>query len=129
MWIIRWSLIAAAVVLVSFFIGMNMKSDQQITVNYIIGETEQMSPLVVMFFAYVAGFLTWFIISLFNFFRMRSELSGKDKLIKNLKQELNGYRNQSLSLGDDVEKTIIVDAATMLKTPVKDKEPGPEDQD
>jgi uncharacterized membrane protein YciS (DUF1049 family) len=129
MWIIRWSLIAAVVVLVSFFIGMNMKSDQQITVNYIIGETEQLSPLVVMFFAYVAGFLTWFIISLFNFFRMRADLSAKDKLIKNLKQELNGYRSQSLNLGDDAEKTIIVDAGTMLKTPVKEKEPGTEDQD
>jgi uncharacterized membrane protein YciS (DUF1049 family) len=122
MWIIRWSLIAAAVVLVSFFIGMNMKSDQQITVNYIIGETELMSPLVVMFFAYVAGFLTWFIISLFNFFRMRSELSAKEKLIKNLKQELNGYRSQSLNLGEDADKTVIVDAGTILKTPVHEKE-------
>jgi hypothetical protein len=60
-----------------------------------------------MFFAFVGGFLTWFIISILNFLRMRSELSAKDKIIKNLKEELNDYRNESLSLGD-ADKTVIL---------------------
>jgi len=104
MWMIRWFLIVVIVVFVSLFIGNNHELPK-VSINYLFGETEEISPLLIMFFAYLAGFLTWFIISLFNFFKMRSDLAAKDKLIRNLKQELNGYRNQALALDED--KTMI----------------------
>lgn len=119
MWIIRWFLIAFGVVLVSFFIGRNMKLEP-ISIDYIFGETDEMSPLMVMFFAYVAGFISWFVISLFNFFKMRSELAAKDKLIKNLKQELNSYRNQSLNFNEESEKTVVLNSL-----PEKNTSPNP----
>jgi len=125
MWIVRWLLIAVVVIMISFFIGKNIESEaeQQITINYVFGETSPLPKLMVMFFAFVAGFLTWFIISLINFFKMRSELSARDKLIRNLKQELNSYRNQSLTLNDDAEKTIIIDASAFQKAPTPEKPP------
>ncbi len=126
MWIVRWFLIAIIVICISLFIGKNIESEaeQQITINYIFGETAPLPKLMIMFFAFVAGFLTWFIISLINFFKMRSELSSRDKLIKNLKQELNGYRNQSLKGDDDFDQTISMETADLKKTILPEKEPG-----
>jgi len=128
MWIIRWFLIAFMIVLISFFIGRNMKLDP-ISIDYILGETDEISPLMVMFFAFVAGFLSWFVISLFNFFKMRSELSAKDNLIRNLKQELNSYRNQSLTINDESEKTVLLDAGSLRKSPLPEKTPDAPDKD
>jgi uncharacterized membrane protein YciS (DUF1049 family) len=126
MWIVRWSLIAIVVILISFFIGKNIdpQAEQQVTIHYIFGETEPLPKLMVMFLAFVAGFVTWFIISLFNFFKMRSELSAKDRLIKNLRQELNGYRNQSLNVNDDADKTVIIDLGAVRKD--SPQAPGPD---
>lgn len=100
MWMIRWFLIAVALFGTILFIYENRNLDT-VSINYIFGETGDLSPLLLMLLAYFAGLLTWFVISLFNFFKMRSELSSRDKLIKNLKQELNEYRSQSLALDHD----------------------------
>lgn len=105
---IRWFFIALVVAIISIFIGRNL-GQNPITIDYVFGVTEEMSPITAMFFAFVAGFLTWFVISLFNFMKMRSELSSRDKVIKNLKDELNGFRNASLSIHDIAEKTMVLD--------------------
>ena len=105
---IRWFFIALVVVVVSLFIGKNM-NHEPISIDYVFGETNEMSPLMGMFFAFVTGFLTWFVISLFNFLKMRAEIASKDKLIKNLKEELNDYRNASLSIQDRAEETLVID--------------------
>jgi uncharacterized membrane protein YciS (DUF1049 family) len=106
MWMVRWFFIVVIIIFISVFISKNMGLPA-INIDYIFGETGDVSPLMAMFFAFVGGFLTWFIISILNFLRMRSELSAKDKIIKNLKEELNDYRNESLSL-DDADKTVIM---------------------
>jgi uncharacterized membrane protein YciS (DUF1049 family) len=131
MWIVRWFLIAVVVITISIFIGKNIESEteQQITINYIFGETSPLPKLMVMFFAFIAGFLTWFIISLINFLKMRSELSAKDKLINNLKQELNSYRSQSLNLNEDIEKTILFDPGAAKKKPSPEKPQEPPEQE
>lgn len=108
MWMIRWFLIAMVVVFISLFIGKNLNPENTISIDYIFGQTDDISPLAVMFFSYVAGFLTWFVISMLNYFKMRSELSSRDKLIKNLKQELNEYRSQSLVLDGEADKTQVI---------------------
>ena len=105
---IRWFFIALVVAIISIFIGRNL-GQNPITIDYVFGVTEEMSPITAMFFAFVAGFLTWFIISLFNFMKMRSELAGRDKVIKNLKNELNSFRNASLSVPDIADKTMVLD--------------------
>jgi uncharacterized membrane protein YciS (DUF1049 family) len=108
MWMIRWFFIALVVAIISIFIGRNL-GQNPITIDYVFGVTEEMSPITAMFFAFVAGFLTWFVISLFNFMKMRSELASRDKVIKNLKNELNGFRNASLSVPDIADKTMVLD--------------------
>jgi uncharacterized integral membrane protein len=106
MWMIRWFFIVVIIIFISVFISKNIELPK-LSIDYIFGSTDEMPALMAMFFSFVAGFLTWFVISLFNFFKMRSELSAKEKVIKNLKEELNDYRNESLSI-DDHDKTLVM---------------------
>jgi uncharacterized membrane protein YciS (DUF1049 family) len=108
MWMIRWFFIALVIALISLFIGKNY-DNEPVKIDYLFGVTEEMSPLLAMFFSFVLGFLTWFVVSLFNFMKMRSDIASKGKLIKNLKEELNSYRNAALSVSEDAEKTVLVD--------------------
>ncbi|MFH0919556.1 MAG: LapA family protein [Fibrobacterota bacterium] len=106
MWMVRWFFIVVIIIFISVFISKNMGLTP-VNIDFIFAETGEISPLMAMFFAFVSGFLTWFVISIFNFFKMRSELSAKDKVIKNLKEELNDYRNESLSM-EDADKTVLM---------------------
>lgn len=106
MWMVRWFLFVMAIIVIAFFIMLNSQAEQNVTINYLFGQ-KTLSALELIFLSFTVGLITWFIISLFHFFKMRSELSGKDKIIKNLKEELNDYRNESLTL-EDAEKTIIM---------------------
>jgi len=106
MWMIRWFLLVIVIIGIAVFIGLNGTDQQEVKLNYLFGE-KVMTPLTLMFFSFVAGFLIWFVISLFNFLKMRSELSARDKVIKNLKEELNDYRNESLAL-EDADKTVVM---------------------
>ena len=103
MWIIRWVIIALAVVVLAVLIGLN-KDLETFPINYVFGEFS-MSPLSLAFFSFVTGFLTWFIISLLHLFRTRNQLVEKERLILNLREELNAYRNESLNLTDDISKS------------------------
>ncbi len=99
MWMIRWFLIAFLVLAGSLFVGYN--KDGKGSISYGFGETGETSILILLLIAFVVGFMTWFLISLFNFYKLRSELAAKNKLIDNLRQELNGYRNQSLTIEEE----------------------------
>jgi uncharacterized membrane protein YciS (DUF1049 family) len=99
MWMIRWFLIAVLVLALSLFVGYN--KDGTSTVSYGFGDTGETSILVLLLIAFAVGFMTWFLISMFNFYKLKSELSAKEKLVENLKQELNSYRNQALTLDED----------------------------
>ena len=120
---IRWFFIALVLFIIILFLMYNQGLDP-ISIDFIFYKTEVMSPLTAMFFAFVAGFLTWFVISLFNFMRMRSELASRDKVIKNLKDELNGFRNASLSIHDIAEKTMVLNKKDEEMTADEDEADG-----
>jgi uncharacterized membrane protein YciS (DUF1049 family) len=98
---LRWFLIAVLVLALSLFVGYN--KDGTGIVSYGFGDTGETSILVLLLIAFAVGFMTWFLISMFNFYKLKSELSAKEKLVENLKQELNSYRNQALTLDDGVK--------------------------
>lgn len=99
MWIIRWFFIALILFIAILFVVKN-QGLQPISIDFVFYKTEEISPLTALFFSFITGFLTWFVISLFNFMKMRSDMLSKDKTIKNLKNELNEYRNASLKEDD-----------------------------
>lgn len=107
MWMIRWFFLALILLISILFVTKNGDLEK-ISIDFVFFKTEEMTPLVLLFLSYAAGFLTWFVISIFNFTKMKSELHGKEKLIKNLKDELTEYRNASLSLSSEDESTITV---------------------
>jgi len=109
MWMIRWFFIALIMGIIILFIVKNGNLEP-FSIDYVFGETEDMSPLTALFLAYVFGFITWFVISLLNFLKMRAEIASKNKLIKNLKDELNNYRGAALSNVEDVDQTIVMGA-------------------
>ena len=110
MWMIRWFFIAVVLFVAVFFIKNN-QSLPTVSIDYVVGRTGDISPLTAIFVSFVLGFFTWFVISLFNFLNMRAEISSRDKLIRNLKQELNDYRNSSLTLPEGSDKTQIMGAS------------------
>ena len=107
MWMIRWFFIAVVLFVSVFFIKNNLNLPT-VSIDYVIGRTGEISPLTAMFVSFVLGFFTWFVISLFNFLNMRAEINSRDRLIKNLKRELNDYRNSSLTLPEGSDKTQIM---------------------
>jgi len=103
MWMIRWFFIAVLVLALSLFVGYN--KDGTGTISYGFGDTGETSILVLLLISFAIGFMTWFLISMFNFYKLKSDLSAKDKLIDNLRQELNSYRNQALVIDETKEKS------------------------
>lgn len=117
MWMIRWFFIAVVLFVMILFIMKN-QALPVISIDYIFGRTGEVSPLAAMFASFVLGFFTWFVISIFNFLHLKSEISSREKLIRNLKQELNDYRNSSLTMPDGADKTQV----TSIRSPGKDGE-------
>lgn len=132
MWMVRWFVIVLTMFLLIVFVQKNSDIDP-IRLQYLFGwEAEGLNPLLCMLVAFVLGFITCFVISLFNFFNMRSDMSARDKLIKNLKQELNGYRNQSLALNEEAEKTVFLKKSDVNADPSENAEsrtPGTNEQE
>jgi len=108
---IRWFFVAILLFFAILFIMRN-QGMETLSIDYVFGKTGEINPLIALFGSFVAGFFTWFVISLFNFLKMRAEISSREKLIRNLKQELNDYRNASLTLPETMEKTMIVRQTT-----------------
>jgi len=96
---IRWFLIAVLVLALSLFVGYN--KDGTGNIHYGFGSTGDTSILVLLLISFAVGFMTWFIISMLNFYKLKSELTEKDRLVQNLRQELNSYRNQALTLDEE----------------------------
>ncbi len=119
MWMIRWFFIAVALFVMILFIMKNQNLPV-VSIDYILGKTGDISPLTAMFVSFVLGFFTWFVISLFNFLRLRSELNSRDRLIRNLKDEINDYRNSSLTIPEGPDATQVGGGAVK---PFPGKEP------
>ncbi|OGJ89496.1 MAG: hypothetical protein A2487_06310 [Candidatus Raymondbacteria bacterium RifOxyC12_full_50_8] len=126
MWAIRWFFIVGILFVAVVFImsNRNLFEGDPIEISFLIKRVEW-KPYFLMLVSFGAGFLTWFVVSLFNYFKMKTELSGKNKVIKNLKDELNDYRNVSLQAGaSDLEKTMIINGkeSASLRVPRPESE-------
>lgn len=108
MWMVRLFFMSLSVFLGVLLIVYNQELlNSRIEINFLVMK-KSWSPFVAMLFAFAAGFLTWFIVSMFNYLKIRSQLESREKLIKNLKRELNDYRNSSLTLPEGADKTQVM---------------------
>jgi uncharacterized integral membrane protein len=89
MWILRWILVIAVMIIILWFA---LQNQEPIRVN--IGEKSYELPLYFHYFiAFVAGLLVWFIVSAFQILQVKSELRLCQTEKKRLQEELNALRN------------------------------------
>lgn len=138
MWIVRWVFIAIFFAFIMIFISSNSGSQMMvpdtsyvngnevivglkgITIDYVIGKTDAISPLVLVTLSALFGFFACMILAIINYIKMNLKISEKEKIIQNLKTELNHQRNQSLeSFGG--EDTIITERSSGLKETIKEE--------
>jgi uncharacterized membrane protein YciS (DUF1049 family) len=122
---VRWFFVALVVFIAILFVMKNQGLDP-ISIDYVFGKTEQITPVIALFYAFAAGFLTWFVVSLFNFLKLKAEIAAKNKVIHNLKQELSEYRNVALSDGTAPDKTLILSKKRDQPAPATGAEDGGE---
>ncbi|MEW6042629.1 MAG: LapA family protein [Elusimicrobiota bacterium] len=98
MWLLRRLVAFLVFFLFLWFTAINTKPVQ---VNFFGKQTGDLPLALVILISFATGVCFWFLVSLYHDLKMRREISGKDKIIANLKKELSNLRN--LPLTDEAE--------------------------
>jgi len=91
MWIIR-----SAIILVIFLIllGFSFENNYQLTTVNIFGKQYDAVPLmIVIFVSFAAGVIFWFVVSVFQYFRISGQMQDYKRKNKQLLEEIKALRN------------------------------------
>ena len=74
MWMLRWLLVAALLIVLLGFSLLNL--DQRVSIDLVVARWNDLPLLLVLFEAFIAGMLLWFAISFVTVARLQKELRG-----------------------------------------------------
>ncbi|HOX86822.1 MAG TPA: lipopolysaccharide assembly protein LapA domain-containing protein [bacterium] len=94
MWVIKWLLIAAVVILIIGFAMQN--TTQRVAVQFYQYRSIELPLWVVMYASFVAGLLFWLVVSIGRIVSLKRQLHKQHKESKNLRLELDSLRNASI---------------------------------
>jgi uncharacterized integral membrane protein len=94
MWIIKSAL---SLVIFLAFLGFSFQNSYQVTTVNIAGHQYASIPLIiVLYIAFSAGVIFWFIVSIFQYFKHTGQLSDLKRKNKQLLEEIKALRNLPL---------------------------------
>ena len=94
MWIVKYLLMLIMVLAV---LGFSIMNNYQLTTVNVFGKQYSGVPLmVIMYVAFAAGVVFWFIISLFQYFRLTAQVAESKRKNKQLLDEIKTLRNMPL---------------------------------
>ncbi len=94
MWIIKSAL---GVVIFLAFLGFSFQNSYQVTTVNIAGSQYSSVPLIiVLYIAFSAGVIFWFIVSIFQYFKYTGEISDLKRKNRQLLEEIKALRNLPL---------------------------------
>ena len=94
MWMLKWLGVALLLILLLGFSMMNL--DQFVDINLLFWQFDHVPLILVVFEAFVAGMLVWFIIAFVNELKLRSQLRTLSRDRNQVNEELQALRNQPL---------------------------------
>jgi uncharacterized integral membrane protein len=74
MWMVRWLLVAALLIVLLGFSLLNL--DQRVSIDVVVAHWDDLPLLLVLFETFIAGMLLWFVISFATVARLQKELRG-----------------------------------------------------
>ena len=98
MWMLKWFGIALLLIVLLGFSMLNLS--QNVDLNLFFWQFEQIPLILVIFEAFVAGMLLWFLLAFVNELRLRGELRALRNRRDELERELLILRNQPLEEPD-----------------------------
>ncbi|MFC1499895.1 lipopolysaccharide assembly LapA domain-containing protein [Candidatus Zixiibacteriota bacterium] len=94
MWILKWLGIALLLIVMLGFSIMNI--GQQVDINLFFWQFEEVPLILVIFEAFIAGMLVWFLIAFVNELKLRADLRNMRRESEELQEELQALRNMPL---------------------------------
>ncbi len=94
MWMLKWLGIAVLLIILLGIAMLNV--GQEVDVDLLIWQFQDLPLILVIFEAFIAGMLVWFLIAFFNELRLRNELRALRRGNEELGMELRAHRNQPL---------------------------------
>ncbi len=94
MWMLKWLGVALLLILLLGFSMLNL--DQFVDINLFFWQFDNVPLILVVFEAFVAGMLVWFIIAFINELRLRRQLRTLSRDRDQVHEELQTLRNQPL---------------------------------
>ncbi len=92
MWMIRWLLVAALLIVLLGFSLLNL--DQRVSIDVVVARWDDLPLLLVLFETFIAGMLLWFVISFATVARLQKELRGlrreRDRRTESAGEQLDG---------------------------------------
>ena len=112
MWIVRWFVMVLIFLFLLIFAVSNVNHNVE-KLDLVFANVSDASVVLVIFLSFVGGFFIASALLLIKIFKMKIEISTKEKVIKSLKDELNAQRNKGLMDDDDEDedagmKTMII---------------------
>ncbi len=96
MWIIKSALAVLVILALLGFSFQNNGSDQVTTINIGAKQFTSVPIIIVMYVAFSAGVIFWFIISVFQYFRWSNRIADLKRKNKQLLDEIKVLRNLPL---------------------------------
>lgn len=101
MWMLKWIGIAILLIILLGFSIQNL--DQTVDIDLLFWSFQDVPLIVVIFEAFIAGMLVWFIIALVNELKLRAELKQTNRQRDELRGELQAMRNMPLEESEEEE--------------------------
>jgi len=94
MWIIRSGII---LIIFLMLLGFSFENNYQLTTVNLLGKQYEGLPLmIVVFVSFAAGVIFWFIVSVFQYFRITGQMNEFKRKNKQLLEEIKALRNLPL---------------------------------
>jgi len=94
MWIVKWVLGAAIVLLIILFAAQN--SEQLVSVKFFKWQSVNLQLWVVMYAAFAVGVIVWLFVTMFQILGLKGQVRRARKEAERLQDELDGLRNISI---------------------------------
>lgn len=94
MWILKWFGVALLLIVLLGFSIMNI--GQQVDINLFFWQFQEVPLILVIFEAFIAGMLVWFLIAFINELKLRADIRNAKRELEDLHEELQALRNMPL---------------------------------
>lgn len=94
MWMLKWFGVALLLIVLLGFSIMNI--GQQVDINLFFWQFQEVPLILVIFEAFIAGMLVWFLIAFINELKLRADIRNAKRELEDLHEELQALRNMPL---------------------------------